>query len=422
MVRMIHLYRKITIEEIKEKFKESGYELLTNVYKNNRQPLKFRCKLHGIKEVEWMNFRRIEVACSECRSQFRKKKVKGSLKDTKPIFIIDEIKAKVEEWGYELLTKTYIERSQFIEFKCKTHGKKKARWSNLRRLQIGCPECSKQHRQKKGKKYTKVDLNEKEKEFVGKRYTRLEVVGFHSVYQDGKTLFKCKCDCGNMTFASRNQLIRKIKKSCGCLKKQSRKFLNLNGESKSIKEWSTYFGISYSTLLTYLKAEYTYEDLLYKKLNKYGLQNKLQKKEMNYVMHKLKSIYPNVKKVKNRRHDIEVCGKRILIKYATANDKGRARFTYVQRKRRNKEVYANEMILKNGKTKDINEYSCDYVLFLVSNGAEYNTWIIPIEDIRADAQGISLATGKRSKFSIYEEAWDSISVDEFEQIELAKTA
>ncbi|MEI3892442.1 MULTISPECIES: hypothetical protein [unclassified Bacillus (in: firmicutes)] len=372
--------------------------------------------------MEWGNFRRVDVGCSKCRSQFRKKKGKGSSKNSKPILIIDEIKAKVEEWGYKLLTEIYIDSTQFIEFECKTHGKKKAKWSNLRRLQIGCPECSKQRRKEKGKKYTKVALNEKEKKFVGKRYTRLEVVGFHSVYKDGKTLFKCKCDCGNITFASRNQLIRKIKQSCGCLKKRPRKFLKLNGESKSIKEWSTYFGLSSSTLQEYLKMGHTYEDLLYKKLNKYALSNKLQKKEMNYVLHKLKDMYPNVKQVKHRRHDIEVCGKRILIKYANANDKGRARFSYVQRKRKNNEIYANETVLKNGKIKDINEQNCDYVLFLVSNGAEYNTWIIPIEDIREDAQGISLATGRRSKFSIYEEAWDSIFVDEFEQIELTKTA
>ncbi|MDX5808507.1 MULTISPECIES: hypothetical protein [unclassified Bacillus cereus group] len=416
------MYRKITIEEIKAKFEESGYELLTKVYKNNRQPIKFRCKLHGVKEVEWGNFRRVDVGCSECRNQFRRKKEKGVPIGTKQIFIIDEIKEKIEKSGYELLTKTYTGKEQFIKFKCKTHGIKEVRWSNLRRLKIGCLECRKQHRKERGKKYTKVDLNEKEKKLVGKKYSRLEVLGFHSVYKDGRTLFECQCDCGKKTFASESQLFRKLKQSCGCIRKRPRKFLELNGELKSINEWSAYFGISKSTFQKYIAKGYTYQDLYYKKLNKKSYSKKLQNKDMNYILNKLKQIYPEVEKIKHRRHDLEVCGKRILIKYANANEKGRASFTYVQRQRINKEIYENETVLKNGKIKDINEQSCDYVLYLVSNGAEYNTWIIPIEDIREDAQGVSLATGRRSKFSIYEEAWDSIFIDEFEQIELTKTA
>ncbi|HHT7008692.1 TPA: hypothetical protein ACTZ3A_001231 [Bacillus cereus] len=70
---------------------------------------------------------------------------------------------------------------------------------------------------------------------------------------------------------------------------------------------------------------------------------------MNYILNKLKQIYPEVEKVKYRRHDLEVCGKRILIKYTNANEKGRASFTYVQTQRKNKGIYENETVLKTGR-------------------------------------------------------------------------
>ncbi|MFJ8528490.1 hypothetical protein [Bacillus sp. NPDC094106] len=400
------MHRVITIEFVKEEFKKAGIELVSTTYEGRMKPLVYKCKKHGELTKTWANFNR-SPGCSKCNEKH---------------VDMEEVKTKVEESGFELLTKTSINSRQYIKFKCKLHGIKEVKWMNFRRVEIGCPECRKQHRKEKSKKHTKVNLNEKEKELVGKKYSCLQVLGFHSVYKDGKTLFKCQCDCGKTTFANKSQLFRKLKQSCGCIKKRPRKFLKLNGESKSINEWSAYFGICQSTLRMYLKKGYTYEDLYYKKLNKRSSFKKIQKKEMNYILNKFKSIYPDVEEVKYRRHDLEVCGKRILIKYANANDKGRASFTYVQRQRRNKEIYENETILKNGKIKDINEHSCDYVLFLVSKGDEYNTWIIPIEDIREDAQGVSLATGRRSKFSLYEEAWDLISLDESEQVELAKTA
>lgn len=48
------------------------------------------------------------------------------------------------------------------------------------------------------------------------RFGRLVVLEFSCL--DGK--WKCKCDCGNYTFAKSNQLLNGRKSSCGCLKQE----------------------------------------------------------------------------------------------------------------------------------------------------------------------------------------------------------
>lgn len=57
---------------------------------------------------------------------------------------------------------------------------------------------------------------------IGQRFTRLvveEKIGIKKINKTtSRTLWKCKCDCGNYTEATTNELTQGKKKSCGCLK------------------------------------------------------------------------------------------------------------------------------------------------------------------------------------------------------------
>lgn len=54
------------------------------------------------------------------------------------------------------------------------------------------------------------------KEYVGKRFGRLTVTGYHGKV-DGAHRWKCMCDCGNTTIVHQTLLQSGKTKSCGCL-------------------------------------------------------------------------------------------------------------------------------------------------------------------------------------------------------------
>ena len=60
-------------------------------------------------------------------------------------------------------------------------------------------------------------LSHTTKDEVGKRYSRLVVLGKHG-FSDGKVTWNCRCDCGNLCVVSGANLRRKATRSCGCLR------------------------------------------------------------------------------------------------------------------------------------------------------------------------------------------------------------
>lgn len=59
-------------------------------------------------------------------------------------------------------------------------------------------------------------------EITGQRFTRLTVVSDSGMRTPGDTrLYYCRCDCGNVTLATRAALTRRQKRSCGCLRRES---------------------------------------------------------------------------------------------------------------------------------------------------------------------------------------------------------
>ena len=59
-----------------------------------------------------------------------------------------------------------------------------------------------------------------EKELFGQKFGRLTVLMIAENPRNRKTALECLCDCGNKTFATRNELISGQRKSCGCLKQE----------------------------------------------------------------------------------------------------------------------------------------------------------------------------------------------------------
>jgi hypothetical protein len=57
------------------------------------------------------------------------------------------------------------------------------------------------------------------KNIIGKKFGRLTVLEPIGKTNNGTTVYKCQCDCGNMHHASTNSLTQYVIKSCGCLKR-----------------------------------------------------------------------------------------------------------------------------------------------------------------------------------------------------------
>lgn len=55
------------------------------------------------------------------------------------------------------------------------------------------------------------------KDFIGKKFSRLKVLGFSHIDSGGNACWICSCSCGKITSATSSALKNKKKKSCGCL-------------------------------------------------------------------------------------------------------------------------------------------------------------------------------------------------------------
>lgn len=55
------------------------------------------------------------------------------------------------------------------------------------------------------------------KDLTGKRFGKLTALEETDQRQDGRVVWKCQCDCGNITYVPTNMLQKGHKKSCGCI-------------------------------------------------------------------------------------------------------------------------------------------------------------------------------------------------------------
>jgi len=118
--------KKLTIKFIKEQFKKEGYKLLTKVYKNNKQKLKYVCPnnhKHNISWAMWQHGQR----CAHCA---------GLVK-----LSIEVIKNGFEKEKYKLLSKEYINAHTHLDIICPNGHKYSTQWNNWQQGKR-CPYCA----------------------------------------------------------------------------------------------------------------------------------------------------------------------------------------------------------------------------------------------------------------------------------------
>lgn len=74
---------------------------------------------------------------------------------------------------------------------------------------------------------------------IGQRFGRLTVIE-RTENKSGRTAWKCRCDCGNITTVLANNLKRGFSKSCGCLSKElcSKRGTHRMKDTKVYREWN----------------------------------------------------------------------------------------------------------------------------------------------------------------------------------------
>ncbi|MBI0580546.1 hypothetical protein IEC97_24680 [Neobacillus cucumis] len=131
--------RKYKYEEVKQAFKERGYELLEKEYVSTRVKMSFRCPIHPNDEqsTTFDNFIRGKTGCNCCSGK------KHS---------IDEVKLEFEKRGYQLLETRYINSLTKLRYRCLKHPDKINMMEFYALLNgNGCPHC---YNEKKSKWYS----------------------------------------------------------------------------------------------------------------------------------------------------------------------------------------------------------------------------------------------------------------------------
>lgn len=73
------------------------------------------------------------------------------------------------------------------------------------------------------------------KNIIGNRYGKLIVIEKTEERKNNKVVWKCRCDCGNITYSVKSQLDSGYKKSCGCLREDNKfKVFNVPVNKKPI--------------------------------------------------------------------------------------------------------------------------------------------------------------------------------------------
>ncbi|RHU80446.1 AP2 domain-containing protein [Clostridiaceae bacterium OM08-6BH] len=77
------------------------------------------------------------------------------------------------------------------------------------------------------------------KNILGNKYGRLTVIEYVGRGDDGRALWKCKCECGNYKVVSGDALRQGHSKSCGCLQKENRQMIIYRNRYGNLKHAQT---------------------------------------------------------------------------------------------------------------------------------------------------------------------------------------
>lgn len=78
-------------------------------------------------------------------------------------------------------------------------------------------------------------------DLTSQTFGKLTVLQFHSISKSGRTLWECKCECGNKTLVAAGELRANKTKSCGCLRsircKETKTTHGDGSRRRSVKEY-----------------------------------------------------------------------------------------------------------------------------------------------------------------------------------------
>lgn len=151
-------------------------------------------------EIEWSKYnQKLGDLCDKCKSLIGKKFGK--------LVVLKELSEKIGTSNSTVyLCKCTCENETIIKVR-------RDALINGNTTSCGCQHI--EHMKKFGKS-RKLDLAEKKFNYL----TVLEEAGYAN---DGKIIWKCRCDCGNITFLVGSKIKRGLVKSCGCINKKKGK-------------------------------------------------------------------------------------------------------------------------------------------------------------------------------------------------------
>jgi uncharacterized Zn-finger protein len=120
---------KSNIEFIRAEFAKEGYVLLTTIYENSQQKLKYICPMGHKHYVRWADWNsKKKRRCPYCV---------GNAK-----LNIEFIRADFKKEGYTLLTKIYKNAHQTLKYECPIGHVHSVTWSNWNSNKRRCPFCN----------------------------------------------------------------------------------------------------------------------------------------------------------------------------------------------------------------------------------------------------------------------------------------
>ena len=169
--------RKLTYDEVKQRFEERGYELISTEYIGIEEKLEYICPKHrekGVQKIDYSHLKRGQG----CRFCGKENKKSGRQKD------LEDYNAKelTESKGMEFIEIARENSILYVYYICPKHrhiGIQKTTLASMRKMKVGCPYC--------------IGRNKTTESFKNELFLQnpnIEVLG---EYVDAHTNILCKC-------------------------------------------------------------------------------------------------------------------------------------------------------------------------------------------------------------------------------------
>lgn len=174
--------KRLTYEEVKENIEKLGFKLLDDKY--NAKSLKVQCKDNHIFYRNYHNLK-INSICPTCKEEKRR------------LDKYNEIKEYCINLGFELLSNTYIDQYEKLQFKCDKGHIFEKEWKRFFSERNKCPICGVRNIKRRGRKPRPI--KEVLSIFEQENYT---IVNGIDEYESGKSKFTLRCSEGHEFKAS----------------------------------------------------------------------------------------------------------------------------------------------------------------------------------------------------------------------------